>query len=254
MLTNLVRFKLLKKHFKFRDAYALFAGLKNKKETIVLPKLNRKIYLRPNSKDAETFEEIFLSHLYDIRLPIIPETIVDAGANVGFATLFFKIKYPDASIVAIEIETKNADAFRKNTTGFDNVTLHQQALYNKKSYFSIADPYKATNSFQIRKADSPENSDIDSVTLDEIISEKKWDTIDILKIDIEGAEKQLFEKNYENWLPKIKIIMIETHDRMVSGCSFTVMHTISKYNFILYTTTEGTLIYYNLDLIALPSL
>lgn len=84
------------------------------------------------------------------------------------------------------------------------------------------------------------------------MSSKNWETIDILKIDIEGAEKQLFESNYENWLPKTKIIMVETHDRMIPKCSYTVMKTINDYNFILYTTTEGTLIYYNLDFIKIP--
>ena len=80
------------------------------------------------------------------------------------------------------------------------------------------------------------------------MSNKNWETIDLLKIDIEGSEKQLFESDYQNWLPKTKVIMVETHDRMIPKCSYTVMKTINDYNFILYTTTEGTLIYFNLSL------
>ena len=68
----------------------------------------------------------------------------------------------------------------------------------------------------------------------------------LLKIDIEGAEKNLFESNYENWLPKTKMIMIETHDRMIENCSYIVMKTLNENNFLLYTTTNGgTLVFYN---------
>ena len=62
---------------------------------------------------------------------------------------------------------------------------------------------------------------------------------------------KLFESHYENWLPKTKVIMIETHDRMIPKCSYTVMETINRYDFILYTTTEGTLIYFNTALVDL---
>ena len=251
MLKKLILFKLLKNHFKFKDAFALLIGIIRKKEQIKLPKLKRSIYLRKNSKDLETFEEIFMTNLYNTQLPFEPKTIVDAGANVGLASLFFKLKYPNSSIVAIEIESNNVIAIKKNTMDFSDFELLEKGLFNKKAFFKIEDPYNATNSFQIKEVLENDKYDIESITLDEIIETKKWDTIDILKIDIEGAEKQLFESNYENWLPKTKVIMIETHDRMLPKCSYTVMKTINDYNFILYTTTEGTLIYFNLSLMTL---
>jgi FkbM family methyltransferase len=251
MLKKIVLFKSLKKHFKIRDAFVLLMGIINKKEIIKLPKLNRNIYLRKNSRDLETFEEIFMTNLYNTQLPFDPINIVDAGANVGLASLFFKLKYPKSNIVAVEIESNNVNVIKKNTAGFSNFELMEKALYNKKSFFKIEDPYNATNSFQIKEVLENEQYDIESVTLDEIIATKNWVSIDILKIDIEGAEKQLFESNYENWLPKTKVIMIETHDRMIPKCSYTVMKALNEYNFILYTTTEGTLIYFNLSLIIL---
>jgi FkbM family methyltransferase len=252
MLKKLVKLRLLKNYFSLKDALSLYFGLKNNKEVINLTSLGRKIYLRKHTKDTETFEEIFLSSLYNTNLPIVPKTIVDAGANVGLASLFFRMKYPNANIVAIEIEEQNIEAIKKNTVNFSNFAIKHNALFNKKAYFKIIDPYNATNSFQIVETNNPEEANSTSVTLDEILTSNNWETIDILKIDIEGAEKDLFEKNYENWLPRTKIIMVETHDRMIPKCSFTVMKTINDFNFILYTTTEGTLIYYNLDYIKIP--
>ncbi len=251
MLKKLVLFKLLKNHFGFKDALVITRALLSKKSVIKLPSKKIEICLRPNTKDLETFEEVFISNIYDINLPFNPVNIVDAGANVGLASLFFKLKYPNSKIVAIEIESKNIEMILKNTKSFNDITVLERGLYNKNTFFKITDPYNATNSFQIEEVSGNQDYDIQSITLDEILVTNDWKTIDILKIDIEGAEKQLFEENYQNWLPKVKVLMIETHDRMISKCSYTVMKTINEYNFILYTTTEGTLIYFNLSLISI---
>lgn len=249
MFKYLTLHKKLKNHFHSRDAYVMAYDLIFKKKYIRIPRKKLKLELRENTKDLETFGEIFLHNIYNIALPIKPLTIVDAGANVGFASIFFSLKHKQAQIVTIEIEKSNVEMIKKNTRGLQNIEVVEAALYNKKSFFKITDPYNATNSFQINEVAENEDYDITSITLDEILINKNWETIDVLKIDIEGAEKQLFTSNFENWLPKTKIIMIETHDRMLPKCSFTVMNTINKYNFILYTTNEGTLIYYNLDYI-----
>jgi FkbM family methyltransferase len=251
MLKKIVLFKLLKKHFNFKDALSITLGLLSKKGILSLPSKNFKFYLRPDTKDLETFEEVFLSNIYNTLLPFEPKTIVDAGANVGLASAFFKLKYPNSEIVAIEIENRNVEMIKKNTQSFKNVTVLERALYNKKAFFKIEDPYNATNSFQIKEVAETEKYDIQSITLDEIIETNNWETIDVLKIDIEGAEKQLFEENYKDWLPRTKVIMVETHDRMMPKCSYTVMKTINEFNFILFTTTEGTLIYFNLSLMTL---
>lgn len=93
----------------------------------------------------------------------------------------------------------------------------------------------------MKEVNKNEAYDIESITIDQILELKKWDTIDILKIDIEVAEKELFEDNYKSWLPKVKVIYPETHDRMITKCSFTVINAINQFDeFILYTTTEDT--------------
>jgi FkbM family methyltransferase len=220
-------------------------------QKIYLPFLNRTLYFRKKTTDKGTFKEIFNQNIYNIKLPIVPNFIIDAGSNTGFAALFFKIKYPEAKIISLEIETENVKMIKKNLKGYKDIEIIQKGLFNKKSFFRIENPYNATNSFAIKEVTSGENYDIESITIDEILNSTKADSIDILKIDIEGAEKDLFEKNYENWLPKVKIIMVETHDRIIPKCSYSVMKAVNDYNFILYTTTEGTLIYYNMSLISL---
>ena len=46
-----------------------------------------------------------------------------------------------------------------------------------------------------------------------------------------GSEKTVFEHNYESWLPFVKVLVIELHDRMVKGASSAVFEAIGKYDF-----------------------
>jgi len=202
--------------------------------------------LRKNTKDKETFKEIFFSNIYNTELPFEPKKIIDAGSNIGLASFFFRIKYPKSKIVAFEIETENYNTSIKNLKGINEIEVFKKAIFNKKTNLKIEDPYNASNSFVIKEVAEGDNFEIESITIDEILKEQNWNSIDLLKIDIEGAEKNLFESNYENWLPKTKMIMIETHDRMIENCSYIVMKTLNENNFLLYTTTNGgTLVFYN---------
>jgi hypothetical protein len=63
--------------------------------------------------------------------------------------------------------------------------------------------------------------------------------IDILKIDIEGSEKELFESDYETWLPKVTTLIIELHDRMREGSSLSFFRALTKYNFRLAVKGEN---------------
>ena len=74
------------------------------------------------------------------------------------------------------------------------------------------------------------------------------DLVDILKIDIEGSEKEIFEQGFEEWLPFTKILIVETHDRYKQGSSKAVLKAVSAYNFSLEVSGEN-LIFYNNDLI-----
>ncbi len=239
----------LNQNFNFFESILIYLQIKLKLEVIRVFSTKRKIYVRKNTKDKETFLEIFRDQIYDTSLQIEPKHIIDAGANVGYFSLLFKIRYPNAEIVAIEIDKDNIECIKKNTKNLTGVSIIRKGLYNKKAFFKVEDPYNASNSFQVKQVSENEKCKIDSITIDEILESQNWNYIDILKIDIEGAEKNLFASNYENWLPKVKILFVETHDRMIPGCSKSVTSAMNNFDqFIMYTTTTGTLIYFNSEL------
>ena len=205
MLKYLKTIKELKSNFKLVDAVVAAVSFYAEKEKIFFPKLGRNLFLRRNTKDFETFEEVFIKSIYNINLPIKPTNIVDAGANVGLSTLFFKLKYPNATVDAVEIESQNCEMIKKNTAGLSGVQIHQKGLFSKKTFFTIIDPYNATNSFQIQEVADQKDATIESITLENLFEQHNWTTLDLLKIDIEGAEKSLFSSNYQKWLPTITV-------------------------------------------------
>jgi len=70
-----------------------------------------------------TFEKIFLDREYDLSfLNLDPKVIIDGGSNVGYASVFFANRYPDARIISVEPEASNFRLLVKNTRSYPNVT------------------------------------------------------------------------------------------------------------------------------------
>jgi hypothetical protein len=72
---------------------------------------------------------------------------------------------------------------------------------------------------------------VNALTMDKLLEIAQTDTFDILKLDIEGGEVELFSSNYETWLDKTNVIIIELHDRLRDGCSKNLYSAASHYDF-----------------------
>jgi FkbM family methyltransferase len=203
------------------------------------------LHMRKHTKDYATFEEVFIHKIYDVELPFAPKTIIDAGSNIGLASLFFKWKYPDAKIVSFEIEDNNFELLQKNVAAYKDIKPVRKGIYSKNCFLTIHDPYKATNSYVVEETTQPVPGCIESVTVDAVLKENNWQMLDLLKMDIEGAEKEVFESDVAAWLPKTKAMMIEFHDRMRKGCAKAIFEAIRNYDFELITATDGTLVFVN---------
>ena len=70
-----------------------------------------------------------------------------------------------------------------------------------------------------------------TTTIGKLLADSGFNEIDLLKIDIEGAEKEIFAApDVDDWLSKVNVLTIELHDRMKRGCSYAFFKAISKYN------------------------
>jgi FkbM family methyltransferase len=194
-----------------------------------ISKIKHKILLRKNTSDLPTFVQVFIDKEYEIELPLTPVNIIDGGANIGMASIYFKNKYPNAKIVAIEPDDDNFIFLNENTKNYDNIKVLRSALWNKKTDVSVSDKLNIGKwGMMVEESDAPQG--LISVTVDEIIQAENWSYVDLLKLDIEGAELALFSDNYESWLPKCRIIIIELHDKMVKNTAMNFFNALNRCN------------------------
>jgi FkbM family methyltransferase len=243
------RFSILKKHLSFGEAASIYLKMKTGNwNNFNLKKLKYSFSFRNNPFDFATFEEVILKEDYNLTINFNPSTIIDGGANIGLTSVFFANKYPNADIVAVEPEEGNFEMLKKNTKNYGRISLIRSGIWSHSAILSVIDEGKGNNSFTVAEILSPKVDSINAISIYDIMQERSWDTIDILKLDIEGAEKNVFKKNFEQWLPLVKILIIEFHDRMVEGCSSTVLKALSNYSFRSEIKGENT-IFYNKEFI-----
>ena len=188
------------------------------------------LIIRNSTSDWKAFKQVFILKEYDFSVGCEPKFIIDGGANVGYASLFFADKFPQAEIFAIEPEESNFEILKKNTVSHKQIKAIKAGLWYKKAYLKVADTDFGKWGFMTKEA-GPDDYDIQAITINEILKQSGREEIDILKLDIEGAERELFSKNYDSWLGKVRVLIIELHDRMKEGCSDAFYLATKKYNF-----------------------
>jgi len=191
------------------------------------------IWLRAGTSDEKVFSEILLERGYDFETPGNPGFILDCGANIGMASLFFLNRFPSAHIVAVEPEDSNFRILERNLSYYyPRAQCLRNGIWNCNTGLSVKNLRTAGKwAFVVGKRESMEEDGLRSITIADIMKRYNRESIDILKVDIEGSELELFSNNYEYWLPRTKAIMIETHDQMRKGCSQSLFRAIANFNY-----------------------
>ncbi|MBI5806997.1 MAG: FkbM family methyltransferase [Ignavibacteriales bacterium] len=202
-------------------------------------------------KELPLFYQIVLLRQYDIKCQSA-QVIIDCGANIGLSTIFFKVKYPNAKIISIEPDADNYNKLVHNImkTHFDDIYPINKAIWYKEGLLSNINPEASKTAKIYRENNNSQGMKfVTSTTLSSIINDFKIKQIDILKIDIEGAEKYLFSYDQCDWLNKVKIVIIELHDRLEANCSKNFFNKINKiFNEYILEIRNDNIIIYNKDL------
>lgn len=187
------------------------------------------------SSDIVVYRSVFLHR--DYQLPSViagfkPRTIVDAGANCGFSTVWFAERYPEATIHAIEPDEGNFEQLKRNTSGFSNIRNNLGALWHKPGSVVLSNPEARHFSFRVTDAQSPTEG-VPAITPEDLLRQAPEGRIDLLKIDIEGAERDLLQA-YPELCRRSRVILIETHDRSAPGSSQALFEALQgcRYNLV----------------------
>lgn len=232
--------------FKYLSRLGVLRGLSmywdlrfGKKESIQIPGIPHSVNLRKGTSDIAVFYQIFIKQQYSFKMPADIKTIIDCGANIGLASIFFATKFPSAKIIAVEPESSNFQMLKKNCAPYKNIVALQKAIWFKSGTLQLQDPGLGHYGFTTIESESISNGGVDAVSIDDLVEQYRLNEIDLLKIDIEGAEKELFGSNFDGWLPKTKLIAIEVHDHLRDGISRTLIKALAKYDFSMGSFGEG---------------
>lgn len=185
--------------------------------------LEAPVLCRVQDSDIWEFNQSLGPWSEQFNLGFVPSLIVDAGANVGYASLRFKLLFPGARIIAIEPEIGNIRQFKKNCQRYSNISLVPNALWPRSTRLSMVSS-GGSNGFQVIE---DENGGVTATSLPELMRTFGIEKIDLLKIDIEGGEVELFEDpGAELWLLCVRAILIETHDSKRPGSSEAVRNRL----------------------------
>jgi FkbM family methyltransferase len=179
--------------------------------------------LRIPSSDVSTYTQIFVHRDYEVSVGGNPQVIVDAGANIGLAAIWFANRHPQARIFAIEPEAGNFELLVKNAAPYANITCIQAALWERNEPIRIVDPGLGEWGFQTEgnATENPLRETVGAVTgltVDELMRQYGMDSIDILKVDIEGAEREVF-RDTSAWIGRVRSLIVELHEHLKPGCN-----------------------------------
>lgn len=168
--------------------------------------LDHNLYVRANTTDAQVLWDTFYRKYH------VPEkleenpVIVDLGANVGYTMAHFAFLYPDSRIIGVELDQQNYLLAKKNLqTLEDRCDLINAGIWSKDGTVS----YDGIAEWGFKIGDNGKNN-ANALTMESLKKKYNLTEISFLKVDIEGAEKDVFE-NPGEWINSVKQIKMEIH-------------------------------------------
>jgi FkbM family methyltransferase len=136
--------------------------------------------------------------------------IIDGGANIGASTALLAARNPNAIVVAIEPAADNLRLLRENTASYPNVIVIEGGVWSKTGRLRIANSEAAYWAYRCEETSADDPDSFAAYSIDDIFTIAGRDTCDLLKLDVEGAEVNVFE-NPGPWLDKTRMIIVELH-------------------------------------------
>lgn len=230
-----------------------FLKQENSKNFVLFyPDLGATIRLRKRpSSDLNVFAQIYLYNEYQPLVAAFKQhfpndkklNVIDAGSNIGLTSVYLSKHFPGSNFIAIEPDASNFDSvsFNLKANGIENAKKIKGGLWSSITNLKIVNDFRDQKDWSIRVEETNEEGDLNAFSVNHLMEENQFDTIDILKIDIEGSEKEVFTGvNADvSFLAKTKCIAIEIHDEF--DCREAINKILKDYNFKCFESGELTI-------------
>jgi FkbM family methyltransferase len=216
----------------------------------ILNSVNCSFRMRLNESDPEVFDQVILKKEY---LPLVnlinekkiePHVLIDLGANTGYTSIYLSSFFNFETIVLVEPNQETFEILKHN---IEKQSLKTQVIYENKGVWNKTGKVSVNPLFRDGKAwsysliEDNQNGQIPVINIKDLIENNKISKIDILKIDIEGAESVLFADQVlmTEVLSKTKIIAIEIHDEF--ECRSQIENVLTDCRFSFFQEGELTI-------------
>ncbi len=166
---------------------------------------NRPLEIADAASFLFMFKEIFEREIYKFQSSGKAPRIVDCGANIGMGVIYFKKLYKNAKLIAFEPDRRIFGYLQKNISSFQlkDVELINKGLWDEETTLSF--DAEGADAGRVAAHDDSANT-IDVIKLSPFLD----NTVDFLKIDIEGAELTVLQE-CKAQLTKVQNIFVEYH-------------------------------------------
>lgn len=177
------------------------------------------LFFRIGTFDELIINEVYGAKIYDVYKEYIkPLTIIDIGAHIGTFTIKAAKDNPEAKIWSWEVMNDNFNILQLNVTSnrlVDRVKIFEIGVAVEPGLRLVSQDYFNTGSASLIAINNPGSSKkvtyVAVLNLENIINITRSDEIDVLKMDIEGGEREVLNGSSDETLSRVKIYVLEVH-------------------------------------------
>jgi len=201
-----------------RFQYRYLSNNKQHLINLIFKEAQGRISIRSSGSDFQVLKQIFAEEDYKCvsNLSNI-ETVVDFGANIGLSSIYFARQLSPDRIIAVEPDPLNANLCRANLQmNKHNIELVESAVWPERVGLVVKrNAYRDGSDWSciVKPTLEGEIPDILAIDPETLFNSFNLDRISLLKIDIEGSERALFEaESSRYWIRRVDNLVIELHD------------------------------------------
>lgn len=198
------------------------------------PFLEHPIYARGQSTDWANIFQMFIQDEFKPLEELRPSTVFDLGGYAGYAAVYIASKLKPNFILSVEPDPDNYALLLLNSRPYSSIKAINAGVWKDSGFLEIDQKIGGDWGTTVKQSTAASNqppSAIRSYSLEDLISLYHVDFIDLLKVDIEGSEVELFHPNAKWLSQKVGIAAIETHDRFKEGCTQAVLDFFPETSF-----------------------
>ncbi|MGW0658284.1 FkbM family methyltransferase [Streptodolium elevatio] len=206
--------------------------------TLATPRDRVRVCVRKNQSDLLILWQIFLRRFYELHAAYaLPrdigtlDTIVDLGGNTGLAAAYLTARYRPCRLLTVEPIAESRAVLRRNAelsgTTWDideravsgregDLEFAVSAFWDTCTAVPAVHELRRTRPHRLENLLARPDRTVAATTVEKLLDDHGIDHVDLLKVDVEGSEADVFAEP-QPWMRRVDRIVLEIHDKYIDG-------------------------------------